>query len=234
MPRVMRPPGERRGWLGGGQGHLARSCPGPAVSDRGWLPAAHAAEETAVGCCADLREVIPGEPDRLGLSGHDAAVVPGRCLRCLGSRGPAESSEAVRMGDGGGQGAGGPRRIGSCRLRDEDQALGRDRSVDGDIADRAGLQVDAAQGVGRVAGARAGGRGAVGVARGHRGVRGPRGERARDGVNRVGTGVRRVQRTAGRGRPRGVVEPSWRSSGPAGSGHWPRRRSVPCRPGSSA
>src|SRR6516162_3789348 len=55
-------------------------------------------------------------------------------------------------------------------LRDEDQALGRDQPVEGDLADRAGRQVDRAQGVGRVAGGRADGRGAVGVTRGHRGV----------------------------------------------------------------
>src|SRR4029077_824718 len=91
-------------------------------------------------------------------------------------------------------------------LRDEDQALGRDRPDDGYLADGAGLQVDRAQGVGWVAGGRAVGRGAVGVARGYRGVRGSRRERARDGIDRVGTGVRRVQRAAGRGCPGDVVD----------------------------
>src|SRR5487761_371434 len=98
------------------------------------------------------------------------------------------------------------RRVGSGGLREEDHALGEDRPVDGDVADRAGLQVNRAQGVGPVGAGRAGGRGAVVVARGHRGVRGPRRERAREGIARVGRGVRRVQRSGGRGRPGGVVD----------------------------
>jgi iron complex transport system substrate-binding protein len=98
-----------------------------------------------------------------------------------------------------------PGTVQRVRLRDEDQALGCDPS-DGDSGDRTGLKVDRAQGVGRVAGGRAGGRGAVGVARGHRGVYGARREQPRDDIDRVGRGVRGVQRTAGRGRPGDVVD----------------------------
>lgn len=60
-------------------------------------------------------------------------------------------------------------------LRDEDHAHRVERG-DRDRAERAGLQVDGAQGVGGVPGAGAGGRGAVRIARGHRGVHRPRRE----------------------------------------------------------
>src|SRR6516162_4479096 len=94
----------------------------------------------------------------------------------------------------------------SCRLRGEDHALGRDWPVVGG-RDRAGRQVDRAQGVGRPGGGvRAGGWGAVGVAWRYRGVHGPRLERARHGDDRVGAGVRHVQRAAGRGRHGAVVD----------------------------
>jgi len=80
MSKVVRPPGDGRGLRSCRQRRLACLGPRTPVGNGGKLAAAHTAEQAAIRCSTELREVIAQDPGQLGVGRHDPAVALGAVL----------------------------------------------------------------------------------------------------------------------------------------------------------